>query len=204
MSRLERDALLSDAYRILSKQVLTREDSARVDGLLGTVDRLDAGMQIKRAKTAMNELEVGIRNADNSGATELEKEFRDYLRHGRKERLSLNSQRAMAGAPLMIDAPPEQIERRAQGVGSGPIGGYLAPKSFADRLESSLVAADGLFEVSHQFETPTGSAFTHPLLDDQSPANKATVVAESGVSVAGPDLSFAAGIAWDAVPTWRG
>ena len=196
-----RETYLAQADRLLRKENFSKEDKSKVDSLLALADSLGPGMMaLKRAKLAQSELELGIRTRENSGATEVEAEFRDYLRHGREVLLSDTSRRAMERAPIMVDATPQQ---RAQGQATGSVGGAIVPASFADRLESSLVAGDRIFEVARLFETATGSAFNHPLVDDQNPANKATIVGENAVSVSGPDMSFAAGITWGVCPTWR-
>jgi HK97 family phage major capsid protein len=192
MPNLERDALLSEARTILSKQNFTKEDSSRAEGILNLADRLGEGAQrLRRAKTAAAELDLGIRSPDNAGAAEVETEFREYLGHGQKALLSENTRKQMGGAI------------RAEGQASGSIGGFIVPASFVDKLESSLVAGDRIFEVATLFQTRTGSAFNHPIVDDQDPSHAATIIAENSQSVSGPDIGFPAGVVWGVCPTWR-
>lgn len=185
----DKAALLAEADALLRKPDFSKEDKARCDSLIALADASGPeGRTLKLAKMAATELELGIRSNENAGASKVEKEFREFLVHGSMDLLSDTSRMAIA-------------EGRAQGVGSGSIGGYVVPQSFVDTMESSLIATDPLFAVATQFETKTGSAFVHPEVDDQGVA--AAIVAENSQSTAGPDIAFPAGITWDKTPTWR-
>jgi HK97 family phage major capsid protein len=189
---LEQDALLQEALSLTSKERYSHEDTARAHTLLELSDRVSArAMELRRAKTAMGELELGIRSEANAAAAEVEREFREYLTHGRTELLSEKTRREMSGAVA---------QTRSQALGSGSTGGFIVPQSFIDTLESSLIASDPLFGIATKFETATGTAFNHPFVDDQGVS--ATIVAENSLSVAGPDTTVA-DIAWGIVPTWR-
>jgi HK97 family phage major capsid protein len=189
---LEHDALLQEASSILSKEKLSREDTARAEQLMALADRVDPrAMELRRAKLAVEELSLGIRSEANAAAAEVEAEFRRYLVHGRKELLSDKTRMEMAGATA---------QTRSQALGSGSVGGYIVPASFVDVLESSLIATDPIFGVATKFETETGTAFNHPFVDDQGVA--ASYVAENALSVSGPDATVAA-ITWGVVPTAR-
>jgi HK97 family phage major capsid protein len=116
---------------------LSREDSARADGLLRLADSLsERGMEIKRAKLEMDESEVGIRSSEAA--------FRDLLHMGRK---------AMS-------------ETRAQSLATDSAGGFLVPQSFRDTLTSSMRAYDELFDACDTWVSGNGSASTIPILDD--------------------------------------
>jgi HK97 family phage major capsid protein len=190
---LEHDALLQEASSILSKERLSREDTARAEQLMALADRVDPrAMELRRAKLAVEELSLGLRSEANAAAAEVEREFRQYLIHGRKELLSDKTRMEMSGAVA---------QSRSQALGSGSTGGFIVPASFVNVLESSLIATDPIFAVATLFETETGTAFVHPEVDDQNAA--ATIVAENSLSVSGPDLTVVAGINWGIVPTWR-
>ena len=96
---LEQDALLQEALSLTSKERYSHEDTARAHTLLELSDRVSArAMELRRAKTAMGELELGIRSEANAAAAEVEREFREYLTHGRTELLSEKTRREMSGA----------------------------------------------------------------------------------------------------------
>jgi HK97 family phage major capsid protein len=192
-SHFDRDSLLAQAAALINKPNYTKEDRSRADSLLQLADSISPeGNRLRRAKLAAHELDMGIRSSENSGASFVEQEFREYLAHGEINRLSDKTRMEMGGAIH---------QSRSQGVGSGSIGGYIAPQSFINVLESSLVATDPIFAVATLFETKTGVAFTHPEVDDQAAA--ATIVAENNTSAAGPDIATVAGISWGTTPTWR-
>jgi HK97 family phage major capsid protein len=191
MSNLERDALLSEARTILSKQNFTKEDSSRAEGILNLADRLGEGAQrLRRAKTAAAELEIGVRNDDNSAAGEVEAEFRQFLRHGPSV-LSEKTKKEMAGGTA---------QTRAEGVGSGVAGGFISPASFFAELMMSLRQHDQLFGIETVIQTRTGSPMTAPILDDTSVY--ASVVPENGLSNE-IDVSIPAGASFGACPMFR-
>ncbi len=68
---------------------------------------------------------------------------------------------------------------RAQSVGTGSAGGYLAPQSFGDRVFSMMKDADQLFDpaVTTMIETERGTPCPFPLSDDTSGA--AEIVSEN-------------------------
>jgi HK97 family phage major capsid protein len=108
-------------------------------------------------------------------------EFREYIIRGRD---ALRS---------------EDRLMRAQAVGTGSAGGYLAPASFSDKFETMLKAYDGLFDAAGSFETATGSAFSYPILSDEQ--NAASVVTENSTT-SNVDLTFA-GVSFPSCPMWR-
>src|SRR5207302_1340618 len=91
-------------------------------------------------------------------------------------------------------------EMRAQSVGSGAGGGYLAPQSFADQIFAMQKKIDALFDenVISIIETVRGTSEPVPLFDDVSSA--AGVVAENGsfslADVAFDQLLLAAASTW--------
>jgi len=189
MPNLERDALLAQAQAILSKANFTKEDSSRAEGLLALADRLGKGAQrLRRAKVASDLLDLGIRSADNSGAAEVEAEFREFLRHGPSV-LSDRTRREMSGA----------MQTRAEGEGSGVVGGFLVSSSFRQELEIALKAYDNLFAIAGLWRSATGSAANIPILDDTF--STATIVAENGLSTE-QDVSLDT-FAFGKTPTWR-
>src|SRR6516165_5587314 len=130
---LEHDALLQEASSILSKERLSREDTARAEQLMALADRVDPrAMELRRAKLAVEELSLGLRSEANAAAAEVEREFRQYLIHGRKELLSDKTRMEMSGAVA---------QSRSQALGSGSTG-FIVPASFVNVLESSLIATD--------------------------------------------------------------
>jgi HK97 family phage major capsid protein len=147
-------------------------------------------MQLRRAKIAADELELGIRTADNAGDATIEAEFREYLQHGQKALLSDTTRRQMAGTP----------ETRAQGQATGTLGGYLVPASFRQDLEVALRAYDGLFAIAGQWKSATGSAVNVPILDDTS--STAVVIAENDLSTEQDITSFDS-LSFGKTPTWR-
>ncbi|MGA3318756.1 MAG: phage major capsid protein [Candidatus Korobacteraceae bacterium] len=190
MSNLQRDALLQQAQSLLAKKDFSREDSSRVESLLGLADRCGPqAMQLRRAKMAVDDLSLGIRTADNAGDATIEAEFRQYLSHGQKALLSDTTLRQMAGTP----------ETR-MGQASGGIGAYLVPASFRQDLEVALKMYDGLFGLAGRWESATGSAVTVPILDDTS--SIATVIAENDLSPQ-QDVTSVDGVAFGKTPTWR-
>ena len=91
------------------------------------------------------------------------------------------------------------IRAAGEGVGTGSAGGYLVPKSFADRFETILVQTDELFGLAMLFETRTGSTTGYPILDDT--ADEAAIVAEAGSS-SEVEATFAS-LAFALCLTWR-
>jgi HK97 family phage major capsid protein len=91
-------------------------------------------------------------------------------------------------------------EGRAQGLGSGAGGGYLAPQSFADQVFWMQKKIDALFDANAitVLETSRGTSEPLPLFDDTSSA--AAVVSESGsfsiADVAFDQLLLAAASTW--------
>ena len=192
MSSLERNALLSQVQSLLAKKDFSREDSARAESLLALADRTGPqAMELRRAAVAQAELEMGIRTADNSGAGEVESEFRQYLRHGQKPLLSDKTRMEMAGAVR---------QTRSQSVGSGTGGGYIVPASFRTDLEIALKAYDGLFSVCGQWLSQTGTSLTIPILNDTVSA--AVIIPENGL-ITEEDITTFDGIAFGLVPTYK-
>lgn len=191
MSNLQRDAHLANALTLLNKEHYTQEDTKRAEGFIALADRCGPGaMQLRRAKIAADELELGIRSEDNSGDPTIENEFRQYLQHGQKALLSDTTRRQMAGTP----------ETRAQGQTTGSLGGYLTPASFRQDLEIALRAYDGLFAIAGQWKSATGGAVAVPILDDTS--STAVVIAENGLSDEQDITSFDS-LSFGKTPTWR-
>src|SRR5664280_315529 len=116
MPSLERDALLAQAQNLLNAPNFSKESSSRVEQLISLADRCGPqAMALRRAKVASDELDLGIRTPDNSGAGEVEQEFRQFLTHGQSV-LSEKTRREMAGAVA---------QTRAEGEGSGITGGFV-------------------------------------------------------------------------------
>jgi HK97 family phage major capsid protein len=187
MSSFDYNSVLAEMDAILKKPgEMSKADSARYDRLDKRAQDLSPENQkMRRARMAALDLELGIRTADNSGASAIENEFREYMRHGQTELLSIESRRQMT---------------RAQGVGVPSSGGYVVPSSFADVLNRTMQKTDGLFEAAGLFESPTGNSFVYPMLDDRS--QSASVVGENTTSTE-QDFTVAAGVSWGVVPTWR-
>jgi HK97 family phage major capsid protein len=110
-----------------------------------------------------------IRDLDSEVANPLRTAFREYLRHGKEAVI------------------PEEV--RAQTVGTGSSGGYLAPQGFARQIFTMMKQVDALFDESviSIIETTSGTLEPVPLFDDTS--STAAIVAENGaLSVA--DVAF--------------
>jgi HK97 family phage major capsid protein len=175
---LRRDSLLAEARTILSKTSFDKADSSRCEQLMNLADRCGPqAMSLRRAKTASAELELGIRNDDNAADAEVEAEFRRFLVGGQAV-LSDKTKKEMAGAVA---------QTRAEGEGSGILGGVIVPSSFRTELEIALKAYDGLVGAAGLWRSATGSAATVPILNDVS--STATVVPENGLSTEA-DVNF--------------
>jgi HK97 family phage major capsid protein len=169
-------AILAECNELLHRNSFSKEDSARIDGLLRFADKLsdDRGEPGQRR-------ELDARLPHNA-------EFSAYLSLGRDG--------------LTVDRRAD-IARKMQGalgVGTDSAGGYLAPQPFADRVTDLLVQYDQLFDVAQVYLTNTGRACGFPLSDDA--AVGAAIVSESGSSNQSADAVFG-NIAFSACPTWR-
>jgi HK97 family phage major capsid protein len=177
-SSFDRDSKLAEAYA-LTKSDFSKPDEAKFHDLIALADATGPeGRRLKRAKMAAAELELGIRNDENSGASEVEADFQAYLLRGRE-----------AVAP----------ERRAQSITADGAGGFLVPASFRNQLEVALKAYDGLFDVAGVWQSATGSACTVPILADIS--QSAQVIAENS-TISEVDVPFD-GIAFGKTPSWK-
>jgi HK97 family phage major capsid protein len=77
---------------------------------------------------------------------------------------------------------------RAQGEGSGGVGGYLVPDGFRTKLIERMKAFGGIATVSEEFTTTTGAPIEWPTVDDTG--NVGEIVAEAGTFAAGADITF--------------
>jgi HK97 family phage major capsid protein len=189
---LRRDALLSEARTLLSKENFSREDSSRAEQLMNLADRCGPqAMQLRRAKVASDLLDLGIRSTDNAADPTVELEFRQFLAHGQISLLSEKTRLEMSGAVA---------QSRSEGEGSGVAGGYTVPASFMAELWTSLKQNDQLFGVETVIKTKTGSALTPTIVDDTSIS--ASIIPESGLSNE-VDVSLPAGASFGICPTWR-
>lgn len=187
-----RQSLLAQADSILSRPNFTKEDKSKVDGLLALADQLDPHrMELRRARLGQIELDAGIRSSDNSGAAEVEQEFRQFLQHGQMSLLSDKTRLEISGAVAGT---------RSQSGGSGVTGGFVVPASFFTELLMSLKQHDQLFDAESVFITKTGSALTPPLLDDTSVS--ASIIVENGLTNEA-DVLIPAGANFGICPTWR-
>jgi HK97 family phage major capsid protein len=186
----DRVSLLAQAQNILNKPSFSREDSARVDGLLALADAATDRSELRRATLESRNAELG---RPPLPASQPDRRFTAYMRGG-PDTLTAEERRTMGiGAAGM---------RRIQGalqVSTGGAGGYLVPQSFSTVLEAMLKATDPIFMLSTLFETETGSVTNYPLIDDTSA--EATLVAESGSSVETDNTFYALG--FGLTGTWR-
>ena len=193
--------LLARAQTLIDSPSYSREDSARVDGLLRMADlctdpdtrsEIEAGQKSARRRSIMAERERALGRAPSevvpfeadrfpAAPSEIDRNFTAYLRSGDREWI-----------PKL---------RAAQGEGTTTGGGALAPPSFAERLFVLMAAIDGLWAEATLLETPRGTAMGYPILDDTE--NSSTIVAENGTTTLDtPDLTFGT-IAFGVCPSWR-
>lgn len=193
--------LLARAQTLIDSPSYSREDSARVDGLLRMADlctdpdtrsEIEAGQKSARRRSIMAEREKALGRVPSEAIpfeadrfspapSELDRNFTAFLRSGDRQWI-----------PQL---------RAAQGEGTTAGGGALAPPSFAEKLFVLMAAIDGLWAEATLLETPRGTAMGFPTLDDTE--NSSTIVAENGTSsVDSPDLTFGT-IAFGTCPTWR-
>lgn len=181
---LERASLLAQAQAILSKPgAFSKEDSAKVEGLLALADSLtddDAKNELRKAKLKKYARETGreepvfaTRQPEETGATPerlaaaADQQFLAYLRTG--------------GLPeRRVGSDPRSPIRGALSEGTGSAGGVLVPQPFADRFETMLQQYDELFSIATLFSTSTGDPTGFPIVDDVS--SSASIVAENANS----------------------
>lgn len=171
-----RAALLGEAESILRKPELSKADSSKIENLLQLSDRLVDRDQYRRAVMHARDVELG-RASPEPEPLSADMQFRNFLLTGR-------------------------VEKRALGVTVDSAGNYLVPETFAPAVEVAMAGHDGIFEAASTFTTSNGSGFSYPVLEDTDIANVATVVAESAVSIAGPDAVFAK-VDYPKCPQWR-
>jgi HK97 family phage major capsid protein len=189
MTPSNRSALLAEADSLLHKPSFSKEDSARVESLLRLAETMVDKTELRAAKSAQREIELGREPYRAAGPDE---RFLAYLRKGsdvltQEERNRIGSERSR----------PQLSAYLSEGTGSA--GGYLVPQPFADRFESMLQQYDQLFSIAKIFSTSTGAPTGYPILDDVS--NEAAIVAENAASSQVP-TPFAK-LAFAQCPTWR-
>lgn len=157
-----RTELLTEADMLLRKSTFTKEDAARVDALIALADRSSLnGSEMRKARQAIIERDMNG-GTEERVVTRADQLFTRYLQGDKHVYRDMTA------------------EQRAQAVGTGAAGGFLAPASFMQRLETALRTHDALFDLSTVFETDRGTSAGYPILDDG--ANTATEVAENAAS----------------------
>src|SRR4030095_3741382 len=150
-----------------------------------TAERLLAESSNKSAPPA---LESRARNpmtpeARKAGET---KAFKQWIRFG-FEGLNPEQRAIMATRRSTITASDLPAEVRAQAVGSGAGGGFLAPPGSPEDLEKALKAFGGIREVARLSPTPTGNDIPWPTVDDTM--NVGELLAEN-IAAASQDVAF--------------
>lgn len=90
---------------------------------------------------------------------------------------------------LRTGIPNQDItELRAQGIGSGSVGGYMVPPGFRQKLVEVQKAFGGLANEVETLNTTEGNSLQWPSLDDT--ANQGAITSESSAFANGNDLAF--------------
>jgi HK97 family phage major capsid protein len=172
---LKREVLLTEADAIIRKGgVFSKEDTAKVDSLLRLADAIPDDTRDVRA--------VREQRSEPS-SSEYASKFVEYIRSGEKH--------VVEDLRKIHQRYTPQVTSTVQG------GGALVPAAFASTLNESMIATDPIFEAATLVPTDTGTAFSHPTLDDRQ---EAAIVAENGPH--GDGVTVLNAISWDAAPKW--
>ena len=161
------------------------EQEARLAGFAGSV----AGSQNAADPPATGAGPEDRAKAQKEATERHERAFSNYLRVGMSG-LGTEDRQVMAGTFQRDDAITQAAAgavQRAQSVGAVAAGGYLAPESFSNQLEVSMLAWGGMFQAARRFPTSDGRVLPWPTVDDTS--NKGAILAEN-TEVAEQDFVF--------------
>ena len=183
--RTEHDNIHNDIERLNGEiDVLLRgveqeqkaaEQEARLAGFAGSV----AGTQNAADPPTGDDTPEERAKAQKASEERHKQTFSRYLRHGMAG-LEPEERQIMAGTFQKDDAIAQAAAgavQRAQSVGTVAAGGYLAPESFSNQLEQSMLAWGGMFEAARRFPTADGRVLPWPTVDDTS--NKGAILAEN-------------------------
>lgn len=150
-------------------QPLTNEQAERYEQLekdlaVAQKDKEIRARQIAYKTPVSGVFDLRMQRVDDT----LERAFNHYLRTG---------------------VPNQDItELRAQGVGSGSVGGYMVPPGFREKLVEVQKAFGGLANEVEVINTTEGNSLQWPSLDDT--ANQGAITSESSAFANGNDLAF--------------
>lgn len=159
--------------RDLSGEEATKYDAAEVElnGLTAQIDRREKHEKLDKSFETITRDDIVT--PDSPGDTAVQDAayrgvFDAYMRGGMPG-LDPEQRKVIAAA--------RAEEVRAQGVGSGSIGGFSVPQGFRDKIQESLKKFGGVTEVAEPIITGTGADLPWPTNDDT--ANKGARLAEN-------------------------
>jgi HK97 family phage major capsid protein len=169
-----------------TRDVLDRDEhDERAGALLNKADSIAAHSSARNLPKAI------LRGAELQAGQDEERYrsiFHRYLVHGvngleAEERQALQRRKA-PWAQTQASGP----NWRAQGVASGPVGGYTVPKAFVNQVEESLKHFSAMRQVSTVMTTETGRNMPWPTVNDTTQVGE--LLAENAVATE-QDVTFA-------------
>ncbi len=187
---MQRAQLLAEAQRILHNKTYTREDTARIEGLLALADRLtpeETKQELRKAQVANMDREL-----HPVPESQWEARWYSWLRDPSKEGYG-EVQRAYL-EDRTVSYSPQTVTTTE--------GGHLVPKGFTNAVLEVMRQTGAFYNATTLVPTPRGNAFSHPSLDDNS-EGEAVEGAAVAINTEGTAAAIAFGsIAWGVPPKY--